>query len=514
MSAVIKLLPTSPSHYPSLLNGVSKLPGPTQTARLRRWAIADLYFLIRYVLSRPDIEHDWLFARCREVQAAPNGFLDLWAREHYKSTIITFGLTIQAVLENPDTTVGIFSHTRPIAKGFLRQIKRELEGNDMLRRLFPDVLWEQPSRDAPKWSEDDGIIVQRKGNPKESTVEAWGLVDGQPTGKHFRLMVYDDVVTRESVTTPEMIAKVTEAWELSRNLTTQGGVSRYIGTRYHFNDTYKAIIDRGAAKPRVYPATLDGTVAGEPVLMSRELLDEKRRDMGPYTFGCQMLQDPKADETQGFKEAWLRILDKPHEGGGTNKYILVDPASEKKKENDYTAMWVWGLGPDQNLYCLDMIRDRLSLTQRADALFYLHRKWQPRGVGYEKYGMMADVEHIKDRQKRENYRFEIIELGGSQPKPDRIRRLVPLFEQGRVWLPPTLWKTNYEGVLVDLIQAFIEEEFKPFPVALHDDMLDAASRLMDEDMQILWPKSIPSEDERKRDRYAAKSASQGSWMTQ
>ena len=77
--------------------------------------------------------------------------------------------------------MGIFSHTRPIAKGFLRQIKRELEGNNVLKALFQDILHADPQHQSPKWSEDDGIIVKRKTNPKEATVEAWGLVDGQPT---------------------------------------------------------------------------------------------------------------------------------------------------------------------------------------------------------------------------------------------------------------------------------------------------------------------------------------------
>ena len=59
----------------------------------------------------------------------------------------------------------------------------ELEGNDTLKSWFPDVLYENPFRESPKWSEDDGIVVKRKTNPKEATVEAWGLVDGQPTSR-------------------------------------------------------------------------------------------------------------------------------------------------------------------------------------------------------------------------------------------------------------------------------------------------------------------------------------------
>ena len=190
----------------------------------------DLFFLLVYVLGRADLNRDWYFARCREVQAAPNGYLDLWGREHGKSSLITFGLTIQDILNDPEITVGIFSYSRPIAKAFLRQIKVEFETNEMLRSLFPDILWANPQRDSPKFSEDDGIIVRRKGNPKESTVEAWGLVDSTPVSKHFKLLVFDDVVTGESVSTPEMIAKVTTAWERSLALSTEGGVVRYIGT--------------------------------------------------------------------------------------------------------------------------------------------------------------------------------------------------------------------------------------------------------------------------------------------
>ncbi len=444
------------------------------------------------------MENDWIFARCREVQESPDGHLDLWAREHYKSTILTFGMTVMDLLNDPDLTFGIFSHTRPIAKGFLRQIKRELEGNEWLKALFPEILYANPKAESPKWSEDDGIIVKRKSNPKEATVEAWGLIDGQPTSKHFKRMLYDDVVTRESVTSPEMINKTTEAWELSLNLGAKGGKCRYAGTRYHFNDTYSEIIRRGSAPLRIHAATDDGTMEGNPVLLTREELAIKRRDQGPYTFSAQQLLNPIADDTQGFKSDWVQYFDQKDDGKGFNKYILVDPANEKKKSSDYTSMVVIGLGLDDNYYVLDAIRDRLNLTERADALFSLHKRWKPIRVGYERYGIMSDIQHIKDRQNRENYRFDIVELGGKLSKVDRIRRLIPVFETGRVYFPQTIYRTDYEGKCIELVQAFIEQEYKAFPVGLHDDMLDALSRILDDEMLTMWPKPIAEPDKYRR----------------
>lgn len=467
----------------------------------RQLAQMDLFYLLTVILKRKDMgDHDWIYERCREVEKEPNGRLDLWSREHFKSSIITYGLTIKDILNNPNLTVGIFSFNRPTAKAFLRQIKQDFESNELLRAMFPDILWANPWRDAPKWSEDDGIVVRRTGNPKESTIEAWGLVDGQPTSKHFGLMVYDDVVTADSVGSPEMIEKVTRAWEVSRNLTMEGGATRYIGTRWHYADTYRTILERKAAIPRIHPVTYEGTVDGTPVLWTKERVAEKRREMGPYSFSSQLLLDPTADRKQGFREEWIRY----YQGGslvGMNKYLLVDPANSKNKSSDYTAMVVIGLGDDENYYVLDMVRDRLSLPERGDALFALHRRWKPKTVGYEKYGMSADIDYLKDRMARENYRFEITDVGGQVPKAERIRRLIPLFEDGRWHLPETLFKVDYEGKHVDLVRSFLDEEYRAFPVGLHDDMFDAMARIWD--LQTVWPKATARAQV--QDRYARSS---------
>ena len=79
--------------------------------------------------------------------------------------------------------------TTAIARKFLLQIKAELETNQHLVSVYPDVFYAFPKKESPKWSEEKGICVKRLTNPKEATVEAWGLVDGQPTGAHFALRV-------------------------------------------------------------------------------------------------------------------------------------------------------------------------------------------------------------------------------------------------------------------------------------------------------------------------------------
>jgi len=210
-------------------------------------------------------------------------------------------------------------------------------------------------------------------------------------------------------------------------------------------------------------------------------------------------QRPIAEGGGEFKESWLQYYTNANGGRGMTKIILVDPASgrrakDRNADNDYTSIWVVGLGADGNYYVLDMIRDRLNLAQRTQALFRLHRKWRPEhATRYEEYGLQADIEHIRAEQERLQYRFKILAIGGRVDKANRIRRLIPAFSAGLIYLPNQHWYTTAAGDLVDLVDVFREQEYKPFPVGRHDDSLDALSRLfepnehLDPDLELKWP---------------------------
>lgn len=444
----------------------------------------DRFFLLTYILNRQDAARPWIFDRCREVERDPDGYLDLWSRFHYKSTLITFAGIIQEVLKNPNITVGIFSKTRPLAKKFLTQIRDEFETNTRLKMLYKDVLWASPKKEASKWSLDEGISVRRGIVSKEPTISAYGLIDGMPTGAHFDLCVYDDVVDMDAVTSPDMIEKVTERWAISLALANEGAPRRWhVGTRYHIFDTYAEIIKRGTVKPRIH---LCQDEAGNPTLMSKENLEKVRRDMGPRVYACQMLQNPVAEGQAWFQSNWLCYythIDRKM----LNVYLIVDPAHSKKDQADSTAIWVVGLGADKRYYLLDGVRDKLNLTERTNTVFRLVQKWNPICVGYERYGLQADIEHIKEAQDRLNYHFRIVELGGNVPKPDRIGKLVPLFEQGLFWLPKEIIYTDYQGVRRNMVQEFIELEYLAYPVAQHDDMLDCLARIVHKVLNAVFP---------------------------
>lgn len=434
---------------------------------------------------RADMDRDWLFDRCREVQAAPDGYLDLWAREHYKSTIITFGLTILEILashgEDPlieeELTFGIFSHTRPIAKAFLRQIKVEFETNERLKRWFPDILHADPRKDALKWSEDEGITVKRTSNPKEATVEAWGVVDGQPTSKHYRRMIYDDMVTKESVTNPDMIKKTTESWELSRNLAAVGGTSRYPGTRYHFLDPYSVMLKRGI-KARVYPATADGTASGEPVLMSRETLANKRLEMGS-TFNSQMLQNPSPDEDAYFKKDWFRWYDQ------RPKHLAKYGASDfavTAKGGDFTVHVVVGIDPDDNLYVLDVWRKQTTTDQWIDQMIGMMQEHRPHlwAAPADQIKRSVGPFLIKRMSESRTY-IALQEMPDSGDKPTKARSFQGRMATGKVYFPKQAeW-------LDDLVM-----EMSMFPVG-HDDQVDALGligRMLDGMTKGRLPKTV------------------------
>jgi hypothetical protein len=235
---------------------------------------------------------------------------------------------------HPARPGGDVRHLQPHAadrEGVPAADQDRVRGQRDLKALYPDVLWANPKKDSPKWSEDDGIVVKRKGNPKESTVEAWGLVDGMPTSKHFRKRVYDDVVTKDSVNTPEMIEKTTGSLELSYALGTEDGVRSASSARATTSTTPTARDRARHGEGAATTARGNAATSRAAGAVSAGVDGEEAPRHGHLHIRVPDPAEPRGDATHGFKREWLEYWT-PDDGRGLNKYLLRDPANSKKKE--------------------------------------------------------------------------------------------------------------------------------------------------------------------------------------
>lgn len=484
----------------------------TSLAGIRALCLIDRYYLLVKVCKRTDMIHNWIYARCREVERDPDGYIDLWSREHYKSSVITFGGVIQRILQDPEITICIFSHTGSIASDFLRNIKYELENNDVLKKAFPDILWEHPEKEASQWSVEGGLTVRRKGNTKEATLESSGLVDGMPTSKHYKLRLYDDIVTDKSVSTPEQIAKTTAAYSLSQALGCEGGVEQMVGTRYSYADTYAWALERKALVPRVHPATENGMQDGALVLFTKDRWKDLLLKSTDSDVACQYLLDPLSGQNRMFHVEDLTPYEVRPES--LSVYILVDPARSKKKDSNKTAMIVLGLDLTMNKYLLDGMNHRMDLKERWENLARLYMRWkvtpgvQIVKVGYEAFGAQADMDYFHEQMLLPNRpSFEIVELmwprEGLGSKTDRVQRLVPDCKSHKIFLPyPTdekrltknqlrmkssgydyrisakIRRKDEHGQAYDLTEQ-LRMQFHFFPFGGDKDAIDAMARIYD-----------------------------------
>ncbi len=336
------------------------------------------------------------------------------------------------------------------------------------------------------------------------------------TGEGGNFLITDDPINAVEASS-EVVRQSTNDWfdqAFSTRLDDKkNGVMIVIMQRLHTDDLTGHLLKKGGWELLKIPAqaftpiTYKFPISGlEKEFEEGELLHEEREDrttlaatmntLGSQAFAGQYLQEPAPIGGGEFKKDWIQHYDntaKSFTPQGMNIYICVDPANQKKTSSDYTAMMVVGLAPDKNYYVLDIVRDRLNPTERIKMVIKLHMKWSKLSgnnpkVIYEQYGMMTDSFYLKKAQEQINYRFPITEVGGKLKKEDRIRKLVPLFEGGRIYLPKIINYTTIENKVCELVKPFIEDELMTFPVSTHDDMLDALARVLEPEAYASFPK--------------------------
>jgi predicted phage terminase large subunit-like protein len=391
---------------------------------------------------------------------------------------------------NPKSNIIFATHTQEFSERWGRKVRNMVASQDF-KETFGFSLADD-SQAAGRWENSQG------GDYFATSV------GGAVTGRRGDIVLCDDLLRGREDADSETIRAKQWAWwvdDLSTRLK-PNSKQLVIATRWREDDVLGRILDREGDKWKVINLEMECTKEDDPLgrkvgerLWPEWFTDEmvERAKMDNRGWQCLYQGNPTPAGGTEFKRTWLEYYDTPPDRKNITTLMVVDPANDKSKRADYTAIWVIGVGGDDNFYVLDMVRDRLNLAERIDTVFQLHRKYRPVEVRFERFGMQTDIDYLKIEMDRRSYRFRVREVAGTRiSKEDRIRRLVPYFRNRRIIFPHEFMYTNTDGDSRDLVKHFIDEELVPFPLGKHDDMIDSLSRIAEPGLVL--PKHVDKDE--------------------
>lgn len=290
-----------------------------------------------------------------------------------KSTLMTLSLPIWAILGRlKKKFVVIISQNSDQAKLHFRNLRRELESNELLKRDLG------PFQELDEWN-SCSLVIPRYG-AKIIALSRDQRFRGIRHGQHRPdLIICDDVENSESVKTPESRDSTFE-W-LTREVLPLGDIGKtktiIVGNLLHHDSLLKRLenlIEKNKMSGtfRKYPLLDDGgQIAWPGKYSSQELIEKEKLAVGGgKSWKMEYLLQIVYDNEPVVDESWFEYYDELPEVLRNQGYSFatgVDLAISEKDTADFTSMVtckVIGSGKDQLIYILpNPINERLKFSQ-------------------------------------------------------------------------------------------------------------------------------------------------------
>lgn len=418
------------------------------------------------------VHEEW----AKEVDTTDRRKLFLKPRGTYKSTIYTVAYPLWKLINNPNERILIANATSENAEAFLREITTHLLRNDRFISLFGKLIESHTAKVSSI------TLKSRTSFNKEPSISTIGVL-GTLVSAHYSTIICDDLANdkdRES----ESIREKKKKWlqDLISVLDPDGEII-VVGTRWHYNDLYKFIIEdlNSKLKPEErWNISIESCYLEDektprfPSILSEEILERLKIEKGPLEFSSQYVNKPLPQEAQIFFEddfktfeylGMGRVLD-----GDVVKTVefvgYCDLSIGKSKSSDFTAIITLGKDKDGSVYLIDAVLERMPPDRTMDMIFIKHKIFNYRNFGIESnvFQSLFSEQMKKLSLKNESY-LPIIEVTHSSNKQLRIQSLQPLIKQGVLKIRND-WRGSKD--LKELMNQFIY-----FPLAGHDDGPDA-----------------------------------------
>lgn len=467
------------------------------------------WFFIMVVLQWKGLDETFHYELCNFMEKQGDSKLVLCPRGHLKSTICTVAYPLWRALHDPDCRVLLANYKLDNAKSFLLQIRQELVNNELLTYVYRKVI---PDTKKVRWNETS-ITLRRTSNPKEATFEVTG-VGGEITGRHYDIILFDDIVGPENVGTLEQLNKLRNWWNQMQAILEPGGDQILVGTRWHFADLYGYIMENLSNQFEIFHRSVfkaDGSPLWRKKFKPEMLVRIEERmatdpRQGRALWVAQYLNQVIDEATASFKRAKLQHFsdnDLPRELGIS---IVLDPAISDKQSADRSALTVRGVDKDNNWYVLEVWAERgVEPNALIDKLFELYLKWNEKWpvqavaietIAYQKALIFA----LNDEMAKRNLYLPLVEISSHrQSKELRIKSLIPRWNMGHIYLRNPMQSSDQTDVLMD--------EIFRFPKSEHDDCLDSLvmhSELFVTPGTVAFNESNPDQGDGERDRYGYK----------
>jgi predicted phage terminase large subunit-like protein len=393
----------------------------------------------------------------RELQkflsAHRHGLVEL-PRDHGKSTQVCARL-VWELGRNPGLRIQIVCATEALAAERGRFVRRAIESNPEVRKMFPNLKPGQP------WS-DTRLTVKRPADVIGPSLTAVGVGSGS-TGARADLLVCDDIVDVKAIASRAERDRVKDHFRNNlMNLLEPDGRFWGLCTPWH-RDDLNAELKRAGTYPLFRRAVTDDLDPVWPERWPRKALAARRAEVGPVAFARGYRLVPLADDDVMIPAASVQFWTEPAEPDLV--VLSVDPALSTHARADRSALVVLAKCGTE-VRCLDAIARRVATPDLVSLIAAMDRSWSPAVIVFEANGAFRGIADLMTRQAA--FGPKVREVCQSKDKGSRVAAFsVPVANGG--------FRLKGSAAGVDPGQQELMDEMTTFPVGEHDDLLDATA---------------------------------------
>jgi phage terminase large subunit-like protein len=248
----------------------------------------------------------------------------------------------------------------------------------------------------------------------------------------------------------------------------------YLGNYITEYGNIQFLIDRAKTDHKIKVLNIPVMIEGQPTWPSKYALtdeeakatgrvsiEDKQRQLGPYVFSYEMMNQPVDEALAEFKKEWMqKVSEDSLAHVQFNTFITIDPAASKKDHADFTGITINRVSKDNKWYVKTQ-QLKMNSSEIIDHMFYLVETYKPELIGIEETVFtLAMQPFLEDEMAKRGKWFVVTPLKhNGVNKEQRIRGLIP--------------RMANRGIFFVGDNDALFNEMRVFPRGMNDDVLDS-----------------------------------------